>query len=242
MKRITQKKQTEVGLFTRATTGAYGDVSKAVAEVTWKNNQTIQTHPGGMGQIGIAGITQDANGASVSLTVTADNTAVKTLKAYLQGLAPASFVAWQSSNQLAAYIYANEKDPVSGKRYRSFFVCGAVFDGDGNQIASGGGSRQISGQALWAMEFEKAIHVDRFPGNATPVTALAPTKTTMIAWPTVAGGSRFALAILKEAADGSLTLLDPELGDYTETATGITLATGLAADEAVLVAYLYTDS
>jgi hypothetical protein len=240
-KRITQKTLVEIGAATVPTTGAYGDVSAAVASITWKGPQNISAHEGGMGQIGVAGLTTDQGAATVQLTATSDNGALKILKAYLQGVAPASFVAWNAAAQKPVYLWGNERDAVSGKKYRSFFVCGAMFDGDGAQIGGNNGGRQLSGQALWALEFEKAIQVDRIAGNATPVTALTPTKTTMIAWPSTTG-NRYALAVLKLGADGSVTLLDPALGDYTETATAITLAVGLGATEAALIFYLYTDA
>lgn len=241
MKRVTQKRLVEVGVFAVCTTSAYGDVSAAVSEVTWKRGINLQAHEAGMGQDAIAAITSSVQASTVNVTVTKDNAAVKILKAYLQGVTPASYVAWNDAAQKAAYIWGNEKDPVSGKRYRSFFVWGAMFDGDGNAISGGGGARQLSGQALNAMEFEAAIQVDRFPGNATPVTTLTPTKTTMLAWPGQ-DGNRYALAVLRQAANGTLTLLDKALGDYTETGTSVVLTTGLATGEAALLAYLYTDS
>lgn len=241
MKRITQKRLTEVGLFTTPTTNAYGDVSPAVADITWKRAINLQAHEAGMGQDAMAAITSSVQAATVSLTTTKDNAALKVLKAYLQGVTAASFVAWNDAAQKAAYIWGNEKDAQSGKKIRSFFICGAMFDGDGTQIGSSANARQFSGQALWAMEFEKAIQVDRTAGNATPVTSATISKTTMVAWPGQ-DGDRYALAVLKQSASGALTLLDKALGDYTETATTITLATGLGTGEAVLVAYLYTDA
>lgn len=239
-KKITQKALTLIGLFTVAVANAFGDISKAIAGITWKKNVALQTHEGGMGQDGLAGISQSSNGATVTITVTKDNAAVKVLKAFLQGVLPSAFVAWNTSAQKDVYIWGNLKDPVSKKIYKSFFIWGAKFDGDGEQIDSGNGARQLTGQALDAQEFEAAIQVDRIAGNATPVTTLTPSETTMIAWPS-STGDRYALAVLRQKADGSVILLDKDLGDYTETSTGITLTEGLAADEAALIAYLYND-
>jgi hypothetical protein len=240
-KRVTEKRLTSIGLATIPTTGAYGDVSAAVAEITWKGGLNLTAHEAGMGQDAISAITTAVQASTVTIKTTKDNRAVKTLKAYLQGVTPATFVAWNTAAQKDALIWGNEKDSASGKIYRSFFVLGAKFDGDGNGVAAGGSDRTLSGQALLAMEFESAIQVDRIAGNATPVTALAPTKTTMIAWP-AQDGNRYALAVLKLDASGNITLLDKALGDYTETATTITLAVGLGTNEAALICYLYTDS
>lgn len=241
MKRITRKELIEAGVFTGCTTGAYGDVSSAVAGVTWKQAIGLTAHEGGMGQNGVAAITSSMDAATVTMQTTADNKATKTLKAYLQGLAPDSFVSWDDGAQKSAYIWLNEKDPTSGKKVRSVFVCGAMFDGAGRQIDKTSPAAQYSGQALWAKEFEAAIQVDRTAGNATPVTSLTISKTTMVGWPDL-GATRYALAVLKQDASGNVVLLDKALGEYTETDTTITLATGLGTGEAALVAYLYTDA
>lgn len=240
-KRVTQKRLTSIGLATVTNTGAYGDVSAAIAEITWKGGVNITAHEAGMGQDAISALTTAVQAATVNLKFTSDNRAIKALKAYLQGVAPASFVAWNPAAQKDAYFWGNEKDRNSGKIYKSFFVCGAVFDGDGNQVNGSGSDRALSGQALLAMEFEAALQVDRIPGNATPVTTLTPTKTTMLPWPSQ-DGDKYALAVLRQDANGTLTLLDKALGDYTETDSGVTLTTGLAAGEAALLFYLYTDA
>lgn len=240
-KRTTRKELTEAGVFTVCTTGAYGDISPAIAGCTWKQGIGLTAHEGGLGQVGVAAITSSMDAATVTLPLVADNKAAKTLKAFLQGEAPATFVSWDDGAQKAAYIWLNEKDPASGKKVKSIFVCGAMFDGAGRQIDKTSPAPQLSGQALWAREFEAAIQVDRTAGNATPVTSLTISKTTMLPWK-ASGNTKYALAVLRQAANGTLTLLDPALGDYTETATTITLATGLAANEAALVAYLYTDA
>jgi hypothetical protein len=237
MPRQSQKKLAEIGMFTTPATGAYGLVSGAVKKITWKNNINLSPQEGGFGTEGPVAITSNANGATVAMECVNNNDAIKTLKAYLQATAPSSFVSWDPQLQYPAFIYVNEQDPKSLKRYRSLFVAGAMFDGDGQEIAEAPGTRQFNGQALWAREFEGAIVVDRTAGNATPVTTLTPSKTTMLGWTSV-GVTKYALCVLRQAADGTITVLDKAAGDYTETATAVTLTTGLGTGEAALLAYV----
>lgn len=235
IRRYAQKKLTELGMFVTALANAWGLLSDVI-EFSYTSDATLQKQESGIGQDGPAGITSEFNGASMTLSIK-EQGGIDKLFAFLMRQTVATYTGWDPKLRYPAFLYANEKNPESLKRETSHFVWGAVLQGAPKAIKGQPEARQFQFEALMAREFKGAIMVDSFNGAATPVTTLSPSKTTMLAW-TDNGVTKYALAILRRDAAGNVSLLDKDLGEYTETGTAITLTTGLGTGETALLAYV----
>lgn len=238
VRHYSQKKLTELGVFSGPTAQTFG-LLPDVFKFQYQNKGDLQSQESGMGQDGPMDITSEHKGASVTLEIK-NQTSIETMYAYLQRQTTAQFVGLDPRLKFPAYFWSNEKAPDTLKRVRSMFVWGAMIGDQTKEVNGQPQARQFQFEALLGREFKNAIQVDTFNGSGTPVTALAPTKTTMIAWTDI-GVTKYALVILRKDANGYIWPLDKNAGDYTETASTVTLTTGLATGEMAIMAYLYIE-
>lgn len=238
VKRFSQKKRFEVGVFATALASAWGLLT-GITKFLFQSQRATARQESGMGNDGPAGVTAEYQGANLTVELK-EQGAIETFLAYLMRQTAATFTGWDPKSVFPAFFYANETHPETGKKVNSIFVWGAVLQGDGKEVAGQPGARQYQFDATLAREFKGAIGAEIFSGAVTPVTTLTPAET-MLAWKDQ-GSDKYALAVLKRDANGAVTLLELDLGEYTEASGGVTLATGLGAGETAIVAYLYVDA
>lgn len=186
------------------------------------------------GTAGPAGITKNYEGVSGSFDVEGVD-GENAVLAYASRTALGSFITFDPvAGLMPAYLVANIFDNDGTTPLRSHLVSGVEL----GQLPRGlpDNARQFSFEALKGREFAgKQLVVQTFDGAASPVTTLT-LSSTAIQDPV---DSVYALLVLRQASSSTKVVsVLKKTTDYTETATALTLLSGLATGEKALVVFM----
>lgn len=189
----------------------------------------------GAGQFGRnrpIGITDRYEGATGTIEIEGTE-AAKTLMAHISRTLEASFINHPANRLYPFYLVVNVYDDDETTPLRSYFVYLAKLSGAPVNVA--GDTLRYTFEAVIALEFHgKVLQIDVEDGAATPVTAMnfaaeaAQVKN-------IDNAARYAVLVLKQTSNTSKVVTElAHTTDYTETSSGITLVSGLAAGERAL--------
>lgn len=229
-----QARQSELILIAGA--NAWGTIPGATEFGYTHESDVTRRGAGSFGANGPRGMTEVYNGVSGNFSVEGSE-GEDAINAIATMQSPTGFVTGDMSNRYPFFIVANAYQEDGVTPIRSHFVKTAKLSGAPKDVA-GTAAKQFAFQALFGQDFAgKKVMVKEFPGAATPVTSLSLATDNAFAFDPV-DATKFALLILRQSTSSKSVKVLAKTTDYTETATAITLISGLTTTEKAIVVWV----
>lgn len=211
---------------------AYSEKIAGVTAFSHTQEQTVTRHgANNFGGTGPVAVTHNYQGESGSITIEGTQ-GDSILAALVSGVDPATFVVDNPKNRFPLYFVSNSYDEDGATPIAGHIVIYAKIENTPRPV--GPDARSYNFQAKSSKVFHgKKIAIDAFPGNATPVTSLVLTDAAF----EDPDDSTYAQLVLRQTTGTKTVTVLTKGTDYTETASTITLTTGLTATEKAIVVY-----